>query len=278
MTTWHVTPEILVRYVRSPLSVDDVTAASVEQHLLACDECRATAAGAAAPTELDASWRAVADVIDRPRATRTEMVLARLGMPDSHARVVGATAGLRIAWLATMAMLATGAVMIGRRNGTEGLFLAVAPLLPLGSVLLTFLPTEEPGGEAAAATPLYGAGVVIRRALAALVPTFLILAGASVALPDLADGARWLLPGLALVLASLALSTYVRPLLATSLLAGGWVVLVTSVRIAERGTVPFDHTAVFGLRGQLLALGLAAASAVLLHRRRDRFSTLEVSW
>jgi hypothetical protein len=278
MTTWHAPPDVLTRFALEPEVLDDVTASSVEQHLVTCATCRAAVSAATPAPLLDASWAELADRIDRPRTTVSERLLARVGMPNDLARVVGATPGLRLAWLATIAFLAIGVVQVARERDTEVLFLVVAPLLPLGSVLVTFLPAEEPGGEAACATPLFGAGVVIRRAAAALVPTFLLLAAASVALPHVADGARWLLPGLALALGSLVLATWIRPTLAVAALAATWVGTLVVVRLVEGRAIPLDRTGVFELQGQLVALAVALIAAVLLYARRDRFSTVEVSW
>lgn len=276
--TWHATPELLGRFARAPEALDEVTASSVEQHLVACADCRATVAAAADPVALRQSWSKVADAIDRPRVTAVERVLVRLGMPEDQARVVGATPGLQAAWLATTVLLAVAAVALGREHGNEAPFLALAPLLPLGSVLLTFLPTEEPGGEVAAATPRFGAGLVLWRALAGLVPSFVVLALAGIALPDLVVAARWLLPGLALAVGSLALSTYVRPVPAIAALAAGWVVLLASVQALDGRRVALAATAVFSPGGQLLATALSLVAAALLYVRRDRFSTLEVTW
>jgi hypothetical protein len=278
MTTWHAPPDVLTRFALEPEALDDVTASSVEQHLVACETCRAAVSSATPASELEASWVEIVDRVDRPKTTFSERLLTRVGMPNDLARVVGATPGLRLAWLATIAFLALGAVQVARQRDTEVLFLVVAPLLPLGSVLVTFLPAEEPGGEAASATPLHGAGVVIRRAAAALVPTFLILAAASVALPHVAEGARWLLPGLALALGSLVLATWIRPVLAVAAVAATWVGTLVAVRVAEARSIPLDRTVVFELQGQLVALAVALIAAVLLYARRDRFSTVEVTW
>jgi MYXO-CTERM domain-containing protein len=278
MTTWHANPSVLAQFASAPEQLDGVTASSIEQHLIRCAECRAVVAGATAPTSLHDSWDAVADIIDRPRTTIVERFLARIGVPAELSRVVGATPGLRLAWLGTIVLLAGGAASISRSNDGEGLFLVLAPLLPLGSVLLTFLPADEPAGEAAAATPLYGAGVLIRRALASLVPTFAVLLAASVALPDLTDGARWLLPGLALAVGSLALSTYVRPVVAIPALGATWLALLFLAHLVDGRDVAMAQSDVFTLPGQVVALALALLAGALVHRRREHFSTVEVSW
>jgi hypothetical protein len=279
MTTWHAPTDTLVRFARAPEALDEVTASSVEQHLVACAECRTVVARAVAPTVLTDSWDRVADIIDRPPRNVVERMLERIGMPDDMARVVGATPGLRLAWLGTVVLLAAGAIATARQGGFGGGFLFLAPLVPLGSVLLAFLPTEEPGGEASGATPMYGAGLMMRRAVAVLAPTFAILGLAGLALPDLStESAMWVLPSLALALASLALSTVLRPALAVAGLALTWLAVVVSVSVLDGRRVPLADTAVFGRVGQTAALAVALLAAAGLYARRDRFSTMEVTW
>ena len=77
-TTWHAPSDTLARFARRPESLDEVTASSIEQHLIGCPECRAAVAGAADPMLLRHSWDEVADVIDRPAHTLTERVLERV--------------------------------------------------------------------------------------------------------------------------------------------------------------------------------------------------------
>lgn len=279
MTAWHAPSDTLARFARHPESLDEITASSVEQHLIGCDDCRAMVAGAADPVLLRSSWDEVADVIDRPTHTFTERALTRLGMPPDLARVVGATPGMRLAWFATTVLLAAAAIAVAHDNGTDAPFLVLAPLVPLGAVLLAFLPTEEPGGEAAAATPMHGATLVMRRVLAVLVPTFVILAIAGLAQPNLAGGgALWVLPGLALVLGSLALATVVRVTVAAGVLAMSWLTLLASVSVLDGRKVPLADTPVFEVVGQSAALTLALIAAAALYARRDRFSTMEVTW
>jgi hypothetical protein len=279
MTTWHAPPDTLARFARTPESLDAATASSLEQHLVACADCRAVVAGAAEPLALGESWAGIADEIDRPRTTVVERLLERLGMPGDTARIVGATPGLRLAWLATTILLAAAAIAAARDTGSDSAFLVLAPLVPLGSVLLAFLPAEDPAGEAAIATPMHGATLVMRRTVAVLVPTFLILAIAGLALPDLTAGAAlWILPGLALALGTLVLATYVRAPVGAATLAIGWLALLASVSVLDGRRVPLIDTPVFGLVGQAVAFALILVFAAGLYARRDHFSTMEVTW
>lgn len=279
MTTWHAPSDALVQFARSPETIDEVTASSIEQHLVACGDCRTLVASATDSLALRRSWSEVADAIDAPRHTFVERFLVRLGMPSDLARIVGATPGLRLAWLATVALLAAVAIATSRDAGSDTAFLILAPLVPLGTVALTFLPAEEPGGEAATATPAAGASLVLRRSVAVLAPTFAILAVAGLGQPDLtAGGSLWVLPGLALSVGGLALATYLRVTSATATLAVGWVAVVGLASLQNDHQGPIAETAVFGAVGQLTAATLVLVAIGTLHLRRDRFSTMEVTW
>src|SRR4051812_19011263 len=103
VSDWHATPEVLARFATAPDAVDDLTAASLEAHLLGCGPCRRAVATAAAgaPVAAAVTWDEIADRIDRPRPTVTERLLARF-VPDHVARIVAATPALRLAWLAAV--------------------------------------------------------------------------------------------------------------------------------------------------------------------------------
>lgn len=278
--TWHAPITTLTQYIAAPDALDEATAASIEQHLVSCAECRSAAAAAADRGTLEDSWAAVVDVIDQPRTSVFERLLRRLGVSEGIARIVGATPGLRTAFLVTIGFLSWGATRIASENGSDAFFLVVAPLVPLCAVLVTFLPAEEPGGEAAAATPLFGAGVTLRRSIAVLVPTFALLTVAGLLQRDpTGAGAHWLLPAIALTLTSLLLSTYVRATVATEISAATWLVAIVLAKAdAAPRHLALGETALFSATGQLLALALALTAAAALYVRRDRFSTLEVTW
>ena len=278
MTPWHAPPDTLARFARSPEALDDTTASSVEEHLLRCADCRLAVAESADRSNLRHSWDKVADAIDRPATGFAEHLLVRVGVAPDVARVVGATPGLRLAWLVTTTLLALAAAVVAQGSGSDTPFLVVAPLVPLGSVLLTFLAADDPAGEAGVATPMHGSGLVMRRALATLVPTFVILAMASLVQPDVTKGGGlWVLPGLALTLGALALATATRITLATGALALTWLSLVLTFSILEGHTVSVADGPLFDNLGQATAFALATAAGAVLHIRRDHFSTLEAS-
>lgn len=272
---WHAPPALLTRFAADPSAIDDTTAGSLEAHLVSCPSCRRALNGAAGPALVDASWSAIAERIDAPRQHVVLRLLGSIGVSSALARILAATPSLQAAGLAAIVAVATAAVVASRTAGALGPFLLIAPLAPLAAVAATFAASADPGGEAGVATPLHGVGLVVRRAVAVLAVTFVTLGVAAFALPELGPhAAAWVVPGLALALGAVALGTWVRVEVAVSLLAGGWLLAVSTVWWAgDRG--PVADTATFAASGQLTALAIAAAAATLVAVRRDRFATLE---
>jgi hypothetical protein len=274
-TTWHAPPEVLRRFAVDPAGLDDVTAASVEAHLVACAECR-RAVSAAVPALVDESWAGVADVIDRPRPNLVERLLERLGLPSTTARLLGATVPLRAAGLVATLVVAAGAAALSRSADADGPFLVLAPLVALATIAASFAPVADPGGEAGVATPMHGAGLAVRRAVAVLSVTFVALGLASLALPHLSGtAAAWVLPGLALTLSALALSTWIRVEAAAWALGSAWVIGLLVLRVQQGRATAIDAVPLFDTVGQIVAAAVAVGAAALLASRRERLATLE---
>ncbi len=274
--TWHAPADVLDRFVGDPAALDATTASSLESHLVACARCRADLARRADPHRLAASWAAVADRVDRPRARLFEQVLGRLGVRSGPARLAAATPGLRASGISAVAALTAVAVVVTRQSASAGPFLAVAPLVPLVAVALTFAPVNDPGGEAGLATPVAGAGLALRRAVAVLAVALVTLGVGSLAVPGL-DGVplRWLLPALALALASLALGTWVRLELALGALALAWAATLGLSRWLLDVDEPLAVAPPFTVGGQVVALLVATAAGAALLDRAGRYSELE---
>ena len=275
-TDWHAPLELLARFVDQPGAIDDTTASSIEAHLVVCSECRQQLTAAADPACTAASWDEIADRIDRPRPTPLERILAWFGMGHGFARLVAATPSLQAAGLFVITFLAAAAAVVSRIAGAEGPFLVFAPLAPLGAVAASFAPLADPAGEAGVATPLHGAGLVVRRAVAVLIVTFVMLGVAALALPDLGPAAAaWVLPALALSLGTLALGTWLRVEMAVAVIAGGWLASMWSFWWAAGRANPIVDSTIFTTAGQLTAFAATLAAVVVIVARRDRFTILE---
>jgi hypothetical protein len=275
MTTWHATPTVLSQFATDPEAVDANVAASVELHLLQCGECRAAVAAAAPSETRAASWDAVADRIDRPKPSLVERLLRRFGVTETVARLVGATWPLQLAWLAALAVVVGGAVLAAQHADNPAPFLLVAPLLPLATVAIAFRAGADPAGEAGAVVPVAGVGLVLRRAVAVVGATLVVLLVGALTLPHLsATDATWVVPALALSLGSLALSTWMRVETAAGILAAGWLGALWTAALEARGRIRIVELAPLAAPGQLAFAVIAVASIAVLVARRDTFATL----
>jgi hypothetical protein len=272
--TWHVRDETLIRFAQAPRDIDAASASSTEAHLVTCERCRARLAEASPAPLIASSWERVADQIDRPPPRLVERALGLLGVRAEVARLAVVTPALQLAWLAAVAIVTALAVVAARQRDSNTLFLAVAPVVPLGSVAITFLRGSEPGGEASFAAPLSGGALMLRRCLAVITASMFCLVAGSFALPDLAPATvAWVLPALALTTTALAGATW-RPVEhVAGALAVGWFAAVIGVRLGA-GTTTLSESVLFTVSGQLIALGLSLAAAVIAVRRRDRLGLL----
>jgi hypothetical protein len=264
--SWHAGPELLERYAR--LQLDDVAAASLEAHLMACSECRAHLSGAVPGARVERIWQDVAAALDAPRPGLVEKVLIRLGVSDAVARLLAATPSLRLSWfLAVAAALAFS--VTAAYAGTTGilLFLLVSPLLPVAGVAAAYGPGIDPTYEVGLTAPMRTFRLLMVRATAVLVSSTVLAGLAALALPHLDwRAAAWLLPSAGLSAASLALATVWSPLVSSAALAAAWIGIAVYAETAAQ--VPL---AAFRAGGQIVFALLLAGSIVVVARRRERF-------
>jgi hypothetical protein len=269
-TEWHVPDEELRRYADRRSSPPWLW--STEAHLAACAGCRERLADAVEPGLVAAGWSRLDAELDAPRPGPLEAGLVTLGVRPHTARLLAATPALRRSWLAALALtlaLAAGAGHAARAMAAPVLFLAVAPLLPLVGVALSFGPRVDPTYELALVAPVHTFRLLLLRCAAVLSTTTVLSAAASLALPGYGLVVlAWLVPALALTLAGLALTPRLGPVAAAAAVGLGWAVLVAAtVRFSTGDSV------LFAPAGQV-TLALAAASAAAAVRKvRPLFDT-----
>ncbi|MGZ8615415.1 MAG: zf-HC2 domain-containing protein [Actinomycetota bacterium] len=270
-TAWHADPTVLTAYAEGAL--DDVRASSLEAHLLTCNRCRDGVATSMPADAIDRAWGDIVDAIDTPHRTILERLLFALRVPEHLARLLVATPSLRMSWLVAEA-LALGFAVIAA-NGVTGrdeelvlfLFLVVAALLPVAGVAVAFGPGVDPTYEIGVAAPMRADRLLLIRAAAVLATSTSITALAALALPGLdAIAAAWLLPALGLTVATLALGTWVRPLVAAASVALTWVLLAAAAAVSTQ-----DRLAAFRPAGQVACLAVVAASAAVLAHRHTLY-------
>lgn len=266
--TWHVAEEDLRAYALGELAPPLLW--SADTHLTRCAECRARLAAAADPVALDAAWERLDAELDAPRPSPTERLLVRIGVADHTARLLTATPVLRRSWLLSVLFLLVMTVLAVRVADVPALFLALAPLLPLAGVALSYGPALDPTYEMAVVAPLHGFRLLMIRTVAVLTAGLALNGLASLALPGYGLMAlAWLLPALALTTTGLALSARLGPVLAPALVGGAWLTLLLVAHAQAQNST--STLAPFTAVGQSAAAGVTVLAALLLYRTRDRF-------
>ncbi len=271
--TWHLDTGLADAYVAG--GVDPVLAASVEQHLLGCGDCRELLAPSVDDARLDVVWSDVLDRVQTPRRSVVERTLSRLGLDENAARLAAATPILRGAWLLgvlgvlLLALLAAEVTPHG-----SVLFIALAPVLPAVGVALAFGRATDPLHETTLATPYPALRLLAVRTLLVVATTTVPTVLAALLLPGTTwFAAAWLLPSLAVSTGTLALSTRTAPEVAAGVLSVAWLAVVVPAAFdrAATGLVLSPWLQVVGL------VGLAAGLAVLSSHRHDLSEVLRRS-
>ncbi len=265
--TWHADHELLTAYVAG--DVDAISAASVEQHLARCADCRTAIAALVEVRPLELAWAGVRDAVETPDQPLLIRLARRCGLSEPTSVLLAATASLRTSWLVSAFValaFATAATAL-----TSGMllapFLLVAPLVPVIGVAAAYGSQDDPL-EALVVTAPYGrTRLILTRTLAVLatVLPFTALLGLMLPGPLWLAGA-WLGPALALLPIMLAVSSFAGPRTGAAVVAVGWsAVVVFSIRgLPATWPVEASQQLVY------LALALVACAVLVVRTRTDR--------
>ena len=297
MTGWHAPDDLVARY--SDGSLPETDAWSLEKHLESCGTCAARVSRAARE---GAAGVVLAQVRDAVLTAVLESAPAPTPVPTAsrRPRAVGGRLGrilwaagpaLRGAWAGAVVLVAVGALVLAYGGGFDGarpLLLAVAPVVPVAGVALSYGRHADPLHEIVATSPSGGLRLVLTRTAAVLavsVPLLtvagLLLPAADPRLPQAPTAAAWLLPGLALTLATLALSGYVGCRTASAVVGCGWLLALAAPLLTASNpdlTARLTHQLSLYFTGASPQWGWAAASALcalLLAARRSSYDRLE---
>ncbi|MFF3841312.1 zf-HC2 domain-containing protein [Streptomyces sp. NPDC001930] len=191
---------------------------------------------------------------------------------------------LRGSWVVAVLLVVGGAFGLAHGAGVQGargLLLALSPVLPLAGVAVSYGRHADPLYEITAATPSGGLRLLLTRTAAVLAVCVPLLTAGSALLPPVAGfpgAAAWLLPGLALTLATLALGSFVGCRAAAATLGGGWLLAVAGPLLGPAGTAASATALAPYFSGPAAQGGWAAAAlvcAALLALRRRSFDHLE---
>ncbi|MFI7468980.1 zf-HC2 domain-containing protein [Nonomuraea sp. NPDC049646] len=267
MSAWHMDDGMAAAYAAGELAA--TPAASVEAHLLACEQCRLLLAPRVPQARLDRVWDDIADAVDAPAPRPVERLLRAAGMREHTARLLGATTSLRLPWLAASAVALFFAALASRETTRWGLltFLTLAPVVPVAGVAVAFGRDGDPAYEIGLAAPYSTFRLMLMRAAAVVATSSALALAAGLTLPGGGWAtAAWLLPSLALTSLTLALSSRYDPRRCAVAVTVPWVAAVVATNVRE------PDLAMFGAAGQAGYLAVIVLSVVLLAVRRREFS------
>ncbi|MFJ9814636.1 zf-HC2 domain-containing protein [Streptomyces sp. NPDC101151] len=283
---WHASDDLVVRYADGSLPEPD--AWSLETHLEGCAGCATRVSAAVRDMETGLVLAEVREAVLGAAPAREALAKAPVParvLPRLARLLWAAGPAVRGAWLPAVLLVAVGAMALGYGGGVPGaraLLLAIAPVMPVMGVVLSYGPHADPLYEVAAATPAGGLRLALTRTAAVLAVSLPLLTLTGLLLP--ASGApaaaAWLLPGLALTLATLTLASFIGHRTAAGITAGGWLCAVlapvpaatageATARLADQLSRCLDGA---GAQGAWAAA--AALSAALLTARRPAYDRL----
>jgi hypothetical protein len=266
--TWHLDEASAVDY--SIRRTDPAIAASVEAHVMACDQCRALVNDSIDDSLLMSVWADIEDELDRPRLSWIERAMIALGCGDLTARTVAATTRARWSYLAVVAFNVALAIAFSGADRQEVAFTAFLLLAPIGPLVATttaFGRWADGISHLVATLPTSTLRTTMVRMAAAVVPAIALTA---LATPWLADhgwlAAAWLLPALALSTMTLALASWIEVEAAAVLVVGVWAGGALAMRLWADDTL-----AAYAGPLQVVSALAVAAGAVTTFVRSGNF-------
>jgi hypothetical protein len=223
--------------------------------------CRQAVGREVSTDRLDAIWSEIEEVVDAPRPGFLERLLTSVGLDATDARLVAVAPSLHLAWFTALALVLALAVWVSNAGERGiGLFLIVAPLVPVVAVAGAYGPWIDPTYEVAVSSPYPTLRLLLLRSTAVTAASGVLAALASLWAPDLRTAVAWVLPCLALVSVTLVIARWLPLTWAAALVAGCYGLPLVSALYAD-----VDVSAVVLSKGlQVAALGVAAASLVLI--------------
>lgn len=254
---WHADDGLLTAYLDGRTT--PALAASVEQHVVRCAQCRGAVRTLSDPAPIAGVWDRIVVDISSPGPSRVESLLRRVGLPDRDVVLVRSAPAVRGAWLLGILLCLLFAVLAAASGGEYSslLFMWTAPLVPVLAVALAFGPQADPGWELAVASPSSPIRLVLLRAGAVIASALPLSALAGAVLPGSAWASiAWLVPSLAGVALTLAAATWLPVAHAAFGVAAAWF-SVTGAVAASNGA------ATSRVATDLLAAGVLPAYVVI---------------
>jgi hypothetical protein len=224
---WHCDDEALASFAAG--TVDPISGASVETHLMTCAECRAAVSRLFPRQLLDTVWEDVRERVEAPPPGPVERLLVWLGVSEETARLLVSVPAMQSAWLIGLLCATLFAVLATTLDDDFGLmtFLMIAPLAPLARVAASFGGDADPAHELVSAAPYSPVRLLMVRSAGVLCTSvpLTVIVGLTLPGPDWLAIA-WLTPAAAAVTLTLAIGPWVGHTVTATVLAATWSVAV----------------------------------------------------
>ena len=261
---WHCDDEALAAFAAG--TVDPVSGASVETHLMTCEKCRAAVSEHFPAEFLEQVWEDVRESIEAPAPGPVERLLTWLGVSGETARLLVSVPAMQGAWLVGL-ICATGfAAFASTMNNDFGLvaFLLLAPLAPLAGVAASFGGDADPAHELVSAAPYSPVRLLMVRSAGVLCTSvpLTVIVGLTLSGPNWLAVA-WLTPAAAAVCLTLAVGPWIGHTITATVLGATW-------SIAVLGAARTDDLLVLiqpAVQTACLALAVLGATAIALRYR-----------
>ncbi len=267
---WHCDDEALAAFAAG--TVDPISGASVETHLMTCAQCRATVNQLFPRQLLDEVWEDIREHVEAPALGPVERLLTWLGMPEATARLLVSVPAMQGAWFVGLVAVTCFAVLATMFDSDYGLrlFLVIAPLAPLAGVAASFGGDADPAHELVSVTPYPPVRLLMVRTAGVLGTSAPLAVLAGLALPGSNWLAfAWLAPAAAAVTLTLAIGPWVGHTVTATTLAAAWSLAVAA---AARMNEPL---VLVGPAVQTACLALAVLGAAVIALR---YRTLDTIW
>jgi predicted anti-sigma-YlaC factor YlaD len=265
--TWHADRQLIEAYVAGGL--DAVHAASVEQHLGRCSECRAAVQPLVDQHMLERAWSGIRDSVESPALPLPIRIARRCGVSEPTAKLLAATTSLRTSWVvSSLVALAFATIAVGVA-GEDALapFLLVAPMVPMVGVAAAYGSQHDPLETLVVTTPYGRTRLIMLRTLAVLVSVLPAAVLLGLFLPGpVWLAVAWLGPALTLVPVLMALASFVGPRNAAAAVAIAWSGAVLGTLRGFPSTWLLEPAQ----QSAYLLLAAAALGVLIVRARHDR--------
>lgn len=267
---WHCDQAALTAFAQG--TVDPVSGASVETHLMTCAECRAAVTRLYPRDLLDEVWVGVREAVEDPAPAPVEQLLTRLGLSAETARLLASVPAMRGAWLLGLACATLFALVATAMSDELGVFtfLVIAPMAPLAGVAASFGGDADPAHALVATTPYSSVRLLMVRAAGVLCTSLPLTVLVGLALPGPAWLAlAWLAPAAAAVTLTLALGPWIGHTVVATVLAATWSAALVATARMDDPLVLIEPA----MQTTFVALALLGAVGVTV-----RYRTIGTTW